>query len=143
MENANKCLISQSATVIQYFCLSNDLTMNYSLFHRFINIFKGSMGDSCQYLIGPDRQNPCLSNPCWNQGTCVNFATDFRCVCQPGYSGKDCRVLDSPLSCSSNPCQNNGICRPLISNGLHFNNYFIKVFILMILPRIKVISVRA
>ena len=74
------------------------------------------MGDSCQYLMLADRQDACLSNPCWNRGTCINYVTDYRCLCNLGYGGKDCRILDS-IACLTNPCKNNGICRPLTSNG--------------------------
>ncbi|MGH0167412.1 UNVERIFIED_CONTAM: hypothetical protein FKN15_052811, partial [Acipenser sinensis] len=53
--------------------------------------------------------NPCLSNPCKNDGTCNSDPVDFyRCTCPYGFKGKDC---DVPIhSCISNPCQNGGTC---------------------------------
>ncbi|KAM9449527.1 slit homolog 2 protein isoform 1-T1 [Clarias gariepinus] len=53
--------------------------------------------------------NPCLSNPCKNNGTCTNHAIDFyRCTCPYGYKGQDC---ETPIhACISNPCQNGGTC---------------------------------
>ncbi|XP_028831928.1 slit homolog 2 protein isoform X4 [Denticeps clupeoides] len=53
--------------------------------------------------------NPCLSNPCKNDGTCNNDPVDFyRCTCPYGFKGQDC---DVPIhACISNPCQNGGSC---------------------------------
>uniref|UniRef100_A0A671L4G8 Slit homolog 1 protein n=1 Tax=Sinocyclocheilus anshuiensis TaxID=1608454 RepID=A0A671L4G8_9TELE len=51
--------------------------------------------------------NPCLSNPCKNDGTCSNHPVDFyRCTCPYGFKGQDC---EEPIhACISNPCQNGG-----------------------------------
>ncbi|XP_035274857.1 slit homolog 2 protein isoform X2 [Anguilla anguilla] len=53
--------------------------------------------------------NPCLSNPCKNDGTCNNDPVDFyRCTCPYGFKGQDC---DVPIhACISNPCKNGGTC---------------------------------
>uniref|UniRef100_A0A8C3NJU6 Slit homolog 2 protein n=1 Tax=Geospiza parvula TaxID=87175 RepID=A0A8C3NJU6_GEOPR len=53
--------------------------------------------------------NPCLSNPCKNDGTCNNDPVDFyRCTCPYGFKGQDC---DIPIhACISNPCQHGGTC---------------------------------
>uniref|UniRef100_A0A8B9LLW2 Slit homolog 2 (Drosophila) n=1 Tax=Astyanax mexicanus TaxID=7994 RepID=A0A8B9LLW2_ASTMX len=53
--------------------------------------------------------DPCLSNPCKNNGTCSNHPIDFyRCTCPYGYKGQDC---EEPIhACISNPCQNGGTC---------------------------------
>uniref|UniRef100_A0A673H2E2 Slit homolog 2 protein-like n=1 Tax=Sinocyclocheilus rhinocerous TaxID=307959 RepID=A0A673H2E2_9TELE len=53
--------------------------------------------------------NPCLSNPCKNDGTCSNHPVDFyRCTCPYGFKGQDCK---EPIhACISNPCQNGGTC---------------------------------
>ncbi|XP_072262975.1 slit homolog 2 protein [Pyxicephalus adspersus] len=53
--------------------------------------------------------NPCLSNPCKNDGTCNNDPVDFyRCTCPYGFKGQDC---DVPIhSCISNPCKHGGTC---------------------------------
>ncbi|XP_026881111.2 slit homolog 2 protein isoform X3 [Electrophorus electricus] len=53
--------------------------------------------------------NPCLSNPCHNNGTCTNHPIDFyRCTCPYGYKGQDCE--EAIHACISNPCQNGGTC---------------------------------
>ncbi|XP_062864239.1 slit homolog 2 protein [Trichomycterus rosablanca] len=53
--------------------------------------------------------NPCLSNPCRNNGTCTNHPIDFyRCTCPYGYKGQDCE--ETIHACISNPCQNGGTC---------------------------------
>uniref|UniRef100_A0A8B9FCR5 Slit homolog 2 protein n=1 Tax=Amazona collaria TaxID=241587 RepID=A0A8B9FCR5_9PSIT len=53
--------------------------------------------------------NPCLSNPCKNDGTCNNDPVDFyRCTCPYGFKGQDC---DIPIhACISNPCHHGGTC---------------------------------
>uniref|UniRef100_A0AAR2JNH3 Slit homolog 2 (Drosophila) n=1 Tax=Pygocentrus nattereri TaxID=42514 RepID=A0AAR2JNH3_PYGNA len=53
--------------------------------------------------------DPCLSNPCKNNGTCTNHPIDFyQCTCPYGYKGQDC---EEPIhACISNPCQNGGTC---------------------------------
>uniref|UniRef100_A0A8C7KRV8 Slit homolog 2 (Drosophila) n=1 Tax=Oncorhynchus kisutch TaxID=8019 RepID=A0A8C7KRV8_ONCKI len=53
--------------------------------------------------------DPCLSNPCHNDGTCSNHpVTFYRCSCPYGFKGQDC---EEPLhACIGNPCQNAGTC---------------------------------
>uniref|UniRef100_A0A663MZU1 Slit guidance ligand 3 n=1 Tax=Athene cunicularia TaxID=194338 RepID=A0A663MZU1_ATHCN len=53
--------------------------------------------------------NPCLSNPCKNNGTCNNDPVEFyQCTCPFGFKGRDCSM---PInSCIQNPCQNGGTC---------------------------------
>ena len=35
--------------------------------------------------------NECLSNPCQNNGKCIDKFDAFECRCQPGYGGPTCR----------------------------------------------------
>ncbi len=37
--------------------------------------------------------NPCLSNPCLNQGVCIYISStsSFNCQCLPGYTGTTCQ----------------------------------------------------
>ena len=49
-----------------------------------------------------------LSQPCRNNGTCVNTVLHFRCTCATGYSGAICEIdIDE---CAGAPCENGGNC---------------------------------
>lgn len=50
--------------------------------------------------------NPCDTQPCKNNSLCTNINnnTDYSCICQSGWSGKDCDVSSNYTSCSDNPC---------------------------------------
>nr|XP_014351256.1 PREDICTED: slit homolog 1 protein-like [Latimeria chalumnae] len=67
--------------------------------------------------------NPCLSNPCQNQGTCQNDPVEFyRCTCPYGFKGKDC---ETPLNaCFNNPCQNGGTCQFVEGENASFAGEF-------------------
>ncbi|XP_044168082.1 fibropellin-1-like, partial [Acropora millepora] len=52
---------------------------------------------------------PCkASKPCKNNATCVNNNGDYRCICKPGYQGKNCE--QDINECVSRPCRNGGTC---------------------------------
>uniref|UniRef100_A0A8D3DGC8 Slit homolog 2 (Drosophila) n=1 Tax=Scophthalmus maximus TaxID=52904 RepID=A0A8D3DGC8_SCOMX len=53
--------------------------------------------------------DPCLSNPCKNDGTCSNDPVHYyRCTCPYGFKGQNC---EEPIhACIGNPCQNGGTC---------------------------------
>uniref|UniRef100_A0A8C3NXE9 Protein crumbs homolog 2 n=1 Tax=Cyanoderma ruficeps TaxID=181631 RepID=A0A8C3NXE9_9PASS len=51
----------------------------------------------------------CSSQPCLNNGTCVEAAGGFRCLCPPGFGGATCG--DDIDECASGPCRNGAICR--------------------------------
>ncbi|XP_072049426.1 uncharacterized protein [Amphiura filiformis] len=63
---------------------------------------RGFFGRECQLTI----EDPCMSNPCQNAGTCISFNTYFLCRCSAEYTGVICEV--NP--CQSRPCQNDGTC---------------------------------
>ena len=58
--------------------------------------------------------DPCASQPCMNQGSCMRDNGGFRCACPPGYSGSRCEIRDA---CQSNPCMNGGTCQSTNTNG--------------------------
>uniref|UniRef100_A0A3Q0S275 Slit homolog 2 (Drosophila) n=1 Tax=Amphilophus citrinellus TaxID=61819 RepID=A0A3Q0S275_AMPCI len=63
--------------------------------------------------------DPCLSNPCKNDGTCANDPVHYyRCTCPYGFKGQNC---DEPIhACISNPCQNGGTCHLKEGEGSNF-----------------------
>lgn len=34
----------------------------------------------------------CLSNPCYNGGSCVNGVMKYSCNCKPGFTGSRCQI---------------------------------------------------
>ncbi|XP_051883885.1 hyaluronan-binding protein 2 isoform X2 [Pristis pectinata] len=48
--------------------------------------------------------DPCLSNPCQNQGTCETTASGFNCRCPRPFNGKRCQRVNDP--CKKNTCKN-------------------------------------
>ncbi|XP_058852492.1 slit homolog 3 protein-like isoform X1 [Acipenser ruthenus] len=64
--------------------------------------------------------NPCLSSPCWNNGTCTSDPTGYyRCTCPFGYKGRNCEVAIN--ACISSPCANGGTCNLHIGRGEQFS----------------------
>uniref|UniRef100_A0A672FLA2 Slit homolog 2 (Drosophila) n=1 Tax=Salarias fasciatus TaxID=181472 RepID=A0A672FLA2_SALFA len=63
--------------------------------------------------------DPCLSNPCKNDGTCANDPVHYyRCSCPYGFKGQNC---EEPIhACISNPCQNGGTCHLKEGEGSNF-----------------------
>ena len=53
-------------------------------------------------------KDDCGSNPCRNNGTCVDGVADFTCQCHGGWKGRTC--LSENHHCQDNPCQNGGTC---------------------------------
>ena len=52
--------------------------------------------------------NECDSNPCHNNGKCLDLIGGYRCVCLSGFYGDQCdEEMDE---CLSQPCANNATC---------------------------------
>ncbi|XP_048844777.1 protein crumbs homolog 2-like [Brienomyrus brachyistius] len=52
----------------------------------------------------------CFSQPCLNNGTCVDLFNVFECTCIPGWRGRHCQ--EDVDECASSPCRR-GACRDL------------------------------
>lgn len=58
----------------------------------------------------------CLSNPCWNGGTCEETDEGYKCNCLSGYLGMDCRTIQSSPCTQNNPCKNGAKCQMINQN---------------------------
>ncbi|KAK2169632.1 hypothetical protein LSH36_8g06022 [Paralvinella palmiformis] len=63
----------------------------------------GYTGATCRVEI-----NECASQPCLNNGLCVDEINNYKCNCPEGYSGFNCEV-DVDL-CDPNPCKHGASC---------------------------------
>ncbi|CAF1151154.1 unnamed protein product, partial [Didymodactylos carnosus] len=73
-------------------------------------------GSLCEIVL-----DPCLRNPCENNGTCLRLQTstfssesanNFQCVCPPDYSGRYCQLYVKDY-CASSPCYSYATCMNL------------------------------
>ena len=75
---------------------------------------EGIIETSCECLPGytgltcETEINECLSDPCENNGKCIDLIGRFQCLCPAGLTGDQCQT-DEDL-CAVAPCQNGGIC---------------------------------
>ncbi|XP_028924283.1 sushi, nidogen and EGF-like domain-containing protein 1 isoform X5 [Ornithorhynchus anatinus] len=65
----------------------------------------GYYGNNCQYG-GPRIPSACLSNPCQNEGTCLETDQGYICECPSGYTGSDC----TDKLAEDCECRNGGKC---------------------------------
>ncbi|CAF3707629.1 unnamed protein product [Rotaria sordida] len=72
----------------------------------------GFTGTNCSIAT-----NPCSSQPCFRNGTCLAMGTQsYTCTCPTGYFGTRCEICDCP--CHIYPCLNGGVCRSTASGGV-------------------------
>ncbi|XP_017571984.2 protein jagged-1a [Pygocentrus nattereri] len=69
---------------------------------------EGYSGQNCERA-----DNACLSEPCFNGGSCVESSQGFECQCAPGWTGPSCAINKD--ECSPNPCNHAGTCVDLIN----------------------------
>ena len=55
----------------------------------------------------------CSTDPCLNNGTCVDLLAAYECQCAPGFQGKNCE--EDIDECDPNPCKNGSFCTDLIN----------------------------
>ncbi|GAB6019276.1 hypothetical protein CHUAL_000876 [Chamberlinius hualienensis] len=59
--------------------------------------------------VGECGENPCISMPCQNGGSCSSVHKEqFKCTCAEGFTGKTCETAINP--CSPNPCAFGATC---------------------------------
>lgn len=57
--------------------------------------------------------DPCISKPCYNYGTCIQQdQNSYTCACNGSYGGLGCKQ-NLVGACASNPCLREGICVPV------------------------------
>jgi len=98
------CQIATNSTPYGYTC-----TCQPGHTGKYENIMKDEFsktiffsGTTCDIIL-----SSCDSGPC-AFGTCVTIGLAWSCVCEPGWTGVQCK--DGINECLSNPCLNAGIC---------------------------------
>ncbi|XP_059848371.1 neurocan core protein [Hypanus sabinus] len=67
-----------------------------------------SGSDEDSFYVGPDEPDPCQTNPCLHEGTCLSNSTMYTCDCAAGFTGENCEIdIDE---CHSSPCENGATC---------------------------------
>ena len=51
----------------------------------------------------------CGSDPCLNNGTCIEQVNSYKCSCLVAFNGTNCEIWTDP--CLKKPCLNNGTCK--------------------------------
>ncbi|CBY34307.1 unnamed protein product [Oikopleura dioica] len=76
------------------------------------------MRQNCDAAKNDDQCNVCASNPCKNDGKCLNSSSSpfsFQCICPKGFKGNTCEQQAIADPCADSPCFN-GICRSGLSD---------------------------
>ncbi|VDN21312.1 unnamed protein product [Gongylonema pulchrum] len=101
--NRNECdLLHKCAQEGTELC--EDLVNGYKC-----NCRHGYTGELCEIHI-----DQCASEPCLNNGTCVDSGSQFRCDCPRGWKGARCEEEDG--LCALNPCHNGAHCVNLVGD---------------------------
>uniref|UniRef100_A0A8C7UKF1 Delta-like protein n=1 Tax=Oncorhynchus mykiss TaxID=8022 RepID=A0A8C7UKF1_ONCMY len=58
-------------------------------------------------------EHACLSEPCFNGGSCLETSQGFECQCAPGWSGPSCSI--NVDECVPNPCGHGGTCQDQVN----------------------------
>uniref|UniRef100_A0A1X7TRS2 Uncharacterized protein n=1 Tax=Amphimedon queenslandica TaxID=400682 RepID=A0A1X7TRS2_AMPQE len=89
---------NRTSSQISHTTIGNEDPGNYSCICS-----AGWTGKSCHFSI-----EYCESNPCINNGTCVNLPNAYYCNCSSQYEGLNCELAVN--ACLPDPCQNNSTC---------------------------------
>ena len=72
-------------------------------------------------------RDDCESNPCQNNGVCVDEIAGFRCNCEnTGYTGTLCEDNENECKKKPNICLNGGTCYD--TYGLNVFNFLLLIF---------------
>lgn len=98
--------------VINVFTLMRQISMDcddWSSFFTHQHMIVVSQSDNLLWLIFeewlltccfvPWGRDPCLVNPCHNNGTCVYVATSYECQCPEGFEGRYCQTGQTSFCC--------------------------------------------
>lgn len=69
---------------------------NFSINGEVLNLLPNSGSTAVRsrnVAIGHQRIDQCESQPCMNDGQCIDLWFDYRCQCPPAYSGRHCDFL--------------------------------------------------
>ncbi|XP_041458442.1 cadherin EGF LAG seven-pass G-type receptor 2-like isoform X3 [Lytechinus variegatus] len=75
----------------------------------------GFTGNYCMTEI-----NFCYSNPCMNQGVCVQKEAGYTCLCEEGFIGTNCEIDIGTGRCAGatdSICKHGGTCRNFLNGG--------------------------
>ena len=67
----------------------------------------GYEGENCETEV---EIKGCETNPCLNDGTCIEASEGYNCECKAGFEGNNCETKVEIKTCEENPCLNNGVC---------------------------------
>ncbi|XP_061546314.1 protein eyes shut homolog isoform X4 [Phycodurus eques] len=90
-------------------CLHNSTCLTRSDGMAFCECPAGFEGRLCE-----TDTNECSSNPCRDNGDCLDQVNAYSCVCKMGFSGLHCE--QDINECSSQPCLNGGTCQDRVNN---------------------------
>jgi hypothetical protein len=105
--NVYRIILVDSLVNVHLVIVVNDVKIVSDKNHLLVHV-------SCCNSFLHQSGDPCASQPCLNQGTCMRDNGGYRCICPPGYSGARCEIRDA---CQSNPCMNGGTCQSINGNG--------------------------
>ncbi|XP_013405801.1 fibropellin-1 [Lingula anatina] len=94
-------------------CSRNDICQNGGTCTVLVHVEQCLCPDGYTGQYCEDTINPCDSNPCFYNGTCMPLGgLQFRCDCYSDFSGQFCERETN--HCLSNDCQNGGMCQDLV-----------------------------
>ena len=95
LNNINLCVVGKCVKIIDLLTLRSRNILIYAIVVKCICAFEHNphveiMTHGCAVL--PADIDECESNPCTNDGTCVNLVNGFSCNCTDKYNGSRCNI---------------------------------------------------